>query len=685
MPADFLLPLRPAVRVALLTGLALAAVVSRAPAQQEAVVEQLAPVLAAEDSRNFQPALFRSALVAPDSLVRRLAAMAAGRIGDPRATPLLVPLLSDPDSTVRVAAAFALGLVRDTAGAQPLMERITGLPALDGPTAQEAITALAKIGGPRVGTFFAGILGGSVVPSREDRRPLLSQIVLESWRLGSAAPVVALLPFLEDTAAGFRWRAAYTLGRVRAPAAANRLTVALRDPESIVRAMAARGLTRGYVDSAGLAPGPVAELLARAASDVNVQVRINALRSLAGFRDSSLSSEIVPLLDDPTAIVQAQAAMTAGELGGAEAARALARIAMGKGPFGVRRAALVALGRVDSAAFAGAAPRWQASADWRERAAAAEGAAIAGAGARPWFLSDRDPRVIAAGLQAWAGAVEGPDPGLIAAARPLLAHGDAAVRSVAADAVARAANPDDLTALTAAFRRTARDSFPDAALAALGGILAIRNASSEARARVDREFVPSAARPDDYVIRRWAEESWPELAARWGRSSPIATGRSAQDYRDLIRRYVVAPDSLARPKVTIDTDQRGPVEIELLGPEAPMTVANFVLLVERRFFDGNRWHRVVPNFVVQDGDPRGDGFGGPGGAIRDELNRHRYEGPMLGMALSGPDTGSSQWFINLSPQPHLDGTYTIFGRVTTGLANLARITQGDLIRTIRLK
>jgi len=589
MSADSPLALRAAVRAALLSGLALAAAAAPAPAQQEADVEQLAQVLAAEDSRNFQPALFRSALVAPDSVVRRLAAMAAGRIGDTRATPLLVPILSDPDSTVRVAAAFAVGLIRDTAGAQPLMDRITGLPALDGPTAQEAITALAKIGGPRVGSFFAGILGGSVVPSREDRRPLLGQIVLESWRLGRDAPVVTLLPFLEDTAAGFRWRAAYTLGRLRAPAAANRLTVALRDPESIVRAMAARGLTRGYADSAGLAPEAVAELLARAASDVSVQVRINALRSLGSFGDSSVASEVVPLLDDPTANVQVQAAMTAGELGGAEAARGLVRIAEGKGPFGVRREALVALGRADSAAFAGAATKWRASADWRERAAAAEGAALAGTGARPWFLSDRDPRVIAAGLQAWAGAVEGPDSALIAASRPLLAHADAAVRSIAADAVGRAADADDLTLLAAAFRRTGRDSFPDAALASVGAILAIRSASPEARARVDREFVPSAPRPADYVVRRWAEENWPELALRWGRSSPITTGRSAQDYRDLVRRYVLAPDSLARPNVTIETDQRGPLEIELLGPEAPMTVANFVRLVERRFFDGNRF------------------------------------------------------------------------------------------------
>jgi cyclophilin family peptidyl-prolyl cis-trans isomerase len=202
---------------------------------------------------------------------------------------------------------------------------------------------------------------------------------------------------------------------------------------------------------------------------------------------------------------------------------------------------------------------------------------------------------------------------------------------------------------------------------------------------VDQEFAASATRPDDYLVRRWAEQNWPELAQRWGHSAPIATGRSPQDYRDLVRRFLLAPDSIARPRVIIETDQRGQIELELFGPEAPMTVANFVRLVERRFFDGNRWHRVVPNFVVQDGDPRGDGYGGPGGAIRDEINRHRYEGGMLGMALSGPDTGGSQWFINLSPQPQLDGTYTIFGRVTDGSGVLARIMQGDLIRRIRMK
>ncbi len=653
-------------------------------AQQSAIVEQLAPLLAAEDARDFVPEVYHRALVSPDSVVRRVAAIGAGRIGDPAAVPLLVPILLDPDSTVRVAAAFGLGLLADSAGVQPLMDRLTGTPALDGPSAEEAITALAKIGGPRVGEFFAGILGGRVPLTAEDRPPLLQQTVLESWRLGQDAPITVLLPFLEDTSLAVRWRATYSLGRLKAAPAGNRLSLALRDEESVVRAFAARALTRSYVEAAGLAPKSVGELLGRAAGDAVPQVRINAVRSLADYRDPALAKHVLPLLADQFPNVQVEAATTLGAMGGAEAAAALGRVVAGKGTFAVRRAALVGLARADSAAFGRAAGEWQKNPDWRLRAAAAEGRAVAGPGPNPWFLADRDGRVVATGLQAWAAEVEGPDAALLAVGRRLLGHADAGVRSVAGDIVSRAGDPADLTALVAAYRRSARDSFPDAALAALNGVLAIRHSGAEAKRRVDAEFLGAVGRPHDYILRRWAEDQWPEAAARWGPAYPIQTGRTPQDYRDVAARYILAADSIARPRVLIEIEQRGAVEVQLQGPEAPLTVANFVRLVERRFFDGHRWHRVVPNFVIQDGDPRGDGFGGPGGAIRDEINLLRYEAPMLGMALSGPDTGSSQWFINLSPQPHLDGTYTVFGKVVGGLAVLVRITQGELIRTIRM-
>ncbi len=123
--------------------------------------------------------------------------------------------------------------------------------------------------------------------------------------------------------------------------------------------------------------------------------------------------------------------------------------------------------------------------------------------------------------------------------------------------------------------------------------------------------------------------------------------------------------------------------MELFHQDAPLTVRNFLSLAEAGYFDGQEWPRVVPNFVVQGGDPRGDTSGGPGYSIRDEIDRHRYGRGMLGMALSGPDTGGSQWFLTHSPQPHLDGTYTIFGRVASGWEALDTLLPGDRIIRIR--
>jgi cyclophilin family peptidyl-prolyl cis-trans isomerase/HEAT repeat protein len=655
----------------------------RAMAQDEAVAEQLAPLLAAEDARQWQPELFQRALVAPDSLVRRVAAVAAGRIGDLRATPLLIQLLDQPDSTVRVAAAFALGLLRDSSALQPLIARLTGMPPLDTATAAEAITAVAKIGGRRSAEFFGSVLQGKVRLSQADPAPATNQILMESWRLGVDAPVDALLPFADDTVRQVRWRAVYSLARVRAPAAANHLIAALRADDPGTRALAARALNREYVGTAKLGTSTATGLLGRAVDDSDPGVRVNAIRSLGSFRDSKSVRVLASKLDDPDPGVRVQAATSLGELR-QSAGTALLGAVKGTGGFALRREALLSLARVDPGAFAKAAGPWRSSPDWRERSTAAEGWARAGAKGPAWFISDRDGRVIAAGLQAWTDAVQGANRALVDAVRPLLAHSDAATRSVAADVLSQTGDPADLDALSAMYTRAGRDSFPDASLSALKAIAAIRRRGGAAAERVDHEFLQVVARPLNYLIRQWAEENWKEAFERWGPGYPLATGRTLQDYRDLARQFLLAPDSVARPHVFIETEQRGVLEIELFGPEAPLTVANFLRLVDRRFFDGNRWHRVVPNFVVQDGDPRGDGFGGPGGAIRDEINRARYGiKPMLGMALSGPDTGSSQWFISLAPLPHLDGIYTVFGRAVGNIGALPRITQGDVIRTIR--
>jgi peptidylprolyl isomerase len=128
----------------------------------------------------------------------------------------------------------------------------------------------------------------------------------------------------------------------------------------------------------------------------------------------------------------------------------------------------------------------------------------------------------------------------------------------------------------------------------------------------------------------------------------------------------------------------GDVRMQLLPDHAPFTVLNIVKLAEQGFYDGLTFHRVVPNFVVQGGDPRGDGWGGPGYAIRSEYSLVNYERGMVGIASAGKDTEGCQFFIVHSPQPHLDGRYTIFARVVEGMDVVDRIQMGDTILSMRV-
>ena len=146
-------------------------------------------------------------------------------------------------------------------------------------------------------------------------------------------------------------------------------------------------------------------------------------------------------------------------------------------------------------------------------------------------------------------------------------------------------------------------------------------------------------------------------------------------------RSLSAPD--VSPHAFIET-ARGTIEFELSVIDAPQTARNFIALARKGFFNGLQVHRVVPNFVVQDGDPRGDGEGGPGYTIRDELNERPYLRGTVGMALSRHDDGGSQFFILHSPQPHLDARYTAFGHVVNGLDVVDRIQVGDVIHRVRV-
>src|SRR5437660_5468259 len=478
-----------------------------------------------------------------------------------------------------------------------------------------------------------------------------------------------------------RRQAALAIGRIGDPAGTDLLVGALDDTTPFVRAVAARGVSRALVDSARLDPQGVVGRLRPLLADRDPQVRINALRALATFHDSAFARLAVPLAGDADVTVAVQAETTLGVLGGRAAVEALG-VRLASAVFALRRQALIALAQADSAAGVTAAAALPGDADWRWRSVAAE--VFGAARDRPRLdaqLADADGRVVAQALQTLARIVPEADTTLGPRARELLVHPDPAVRSVAADLLVRHPATTDVDRLIQAYTRAAGDPFDDARLSAVAALGAIARAGAEGRLAVAGRFLATAPRADDYLVRRLAAERLPDAADRWGPAVPIATGRGPEAYRDAVRRYLLAALRGQPPRVTIETD-RGTMVAELYATEAPLTVAAFLDLVERRYFDGSRCHRVVPNFVVQDGDPRGAGRRGPGFVLRDELNPVRYETGTMGMALSGPDTGGSQFFITHSPQPHLDGTYTVFGRVVSGLATLGSLAQGDRIRSI---
>src|SRR5262249_33533004 len=137
------------------------------------------------------------------------------------------------------------------------------------------------------------------------------------------------------------------------------------------------------------------------------------------------------------------------------------------------------------------------------------------------------------------------------------------------------------------------------------------------------------------------------------------------------------------PHVLVETAQ-GTIEVELAVLDAPRPACICAALARSGFFNGLQIHRVVSNFVVQDGDPRGDGEGGPGFTIRDELNERPFLRGTVGMALSWKDTGGSQFFITHSPQPHLDARYTVFGQVVNGMDVVDRMQPWDVIRRVQI-
>ena len=139
------------------------------------------------------------------------------------------------------------------------------------------------------------------------------------------------------------------------------------------------------------------------------------------------------------------------------------------------------------------------------------------------------------------------------------------------------------------------------------------------------------------------------------------------------------------PRAVIEMDA-GKIVIEFYGKDAPETVANFIKLAKKGFYDGLSFHRVEPGFVVQGGDPKGDGSGGPGYTIRDEFNSRKHLTGTVAMARTPvPNSAGSQFYICLGPQPDLDGKYTVLGQVVEGMDLVKKIKRGDVMKKVTIE
>ncbi len=266
--------------------------------------------------------------------------------------------------------------------------------------------------------------------------------------------------------------------------------------------------------------------------------------------------------------------------------------------------------------------------------------------------------------------------------RELCRSPDNGLRLAALTAMADAPTADDLDAIEGAFRSSTGDVAAEVrfnavrAAGKIGGPRALALVrEAELLGLAEQPFLAQVAREE--LARVWSEKPTSVPTA-----APTANPEQLPYAGDGISTWTKNP--LARMR----TD-RGELVIELFPRDAPLHVHNFIELAQRKAYDGLTIHRVVPDFVVQGGDYRGDGNGGEsarGGALRHEVNRRKFARGALGMPRNDDwDSGGSQFFLTHRPTPHLDGRYTLFGQLVSGEETLDRLEVGDRIRSLRIE
>jgi len=659
----------------LILGLLLAAPPSPPPPVPR--MEKLARILAAEDRRDLTTDV-KLGLADSDRSVRRRAALAAGRIGDAGAVPALIPLLQDSELEVRQMAAFALGLIGEPLAVDPLLAALKDPePVVRGRAAE----ALGQIGDARAAPAIAQMVVGALPPKAplvtvrgddpasltdpwlEPRLGVFALARLKDARSAQAALLLAGKPRFDW------WAATWTAMRLENPALRPLLVAAVTSTDALSRAYGARGLG-ALKDPADL------DTLLPLLRDRDETVVVNAVRAVALLGEARAVPPVSALLRSPSSVLRVEALKALSVLPPDRGLRERVIAEVGSPEPWMRAAALQALARMEREDFALVLANLDPDPAWFVRAGLAAALAIAGDEASQArllaMLKDDDVRVLPYVLEALRQA-RGPDS--VDTLRRHLDHPDFAVRMAAADQLAALKVTGLSEALAASLARAKGDVEMDARLS-LVTLLAIQK---DARAAALLREIASgdSARP----VRERAARELRALGETPPAPGPEPVTRPALDYLEALAPYEAAAGSVYTPRVFLQMKQ-GRVEIHLNVVEAPLMSATFLDLARRGYFDGLTFHRVVPGFVVQGGDPRGDGNGGPGFALRDEIGQRPYGRGVVGMALSGKDTGGSQLFITLAPAPHLDGRYTVFGWVASGMDVVDKIRPGDVIEKV---
>jgi HEAT repeat protein len=589
--------------------------------------------------------------------IRERAIVALGRIQDPATLPALTEALKDEEPPVRSAAAFAIGqMTGETAQETAESTLIDAFDSERDPTVRAMIVeALGKVGGENSSVPLAGALED---PASEVRmRAAIALGILGRKGISHEGADLALVGHAGEFEDEVRWRVFYALARRAAPTALDVFIEGLGDRHDLVRAYAARGLGELGEDR-GLYP------LMSLLGDKDWRVAVNAARALGRSGDQRAVEPLVQLASDPNEHLALTAISALGALGGERASEVL-EAGLGDENWRIQAACARAFGTADSTGALPHLTKLLESPIPRVRAAAAAGLGSVGddhsVDALMELVSqEENTLVLATAYDAMAG-LDGLDVGALI---DLAGECDDMVVAASLAAVLGGTGEeevaDDLMDLYGRFPDVADVTPHMEILDALGTLK-----SEEAKGLLE-EALKDPRRP----VAQKAAWALQEITGE-DRSADVPVNSTIEGEPALRRAR-----DLAGAKVLIETD-KGQILIKLLTDEAPLTAANFADLVEDGFYDGLAFHRVVPDFVIQGGCPRGDGWGGPGYMIPCEYNMVRYDRGYVGMALAGKDTGGSQIFITHSPQPHLDGRYTIFGVVERGMDVVDAIQVGD--------